>query len=132
MYLYPVEVVADMYVSRVGGCSPELDRGEIGINANAISSNTSLIAGESMARLRFFNSNRPFFLRKRYRIIGLEEHMEGYGLSKNGEVVFSELEYRSEFEGKEVIINAVEDFRIGDDLKSVVMAMREKLRHIKI
>ncbi len=132
MYLYPVEVVADIYMSRVGGCSSELERGEIGINANALYTNTSLIAGETLARLKFFESNKPFFLRKKYRIVGLEEHMEGYELSENGEIVFSESDYKKEFEGKGVIINAVEEFRIGDDMGKVVKAMREKIRNMEL
>jgi len=132
LYLYPVEVIADTYVSRVGGCSPELERGEIGININALTENTSLIAGESRARLKFFDTTTPFFLRKKYRIVGLEEHMEGYELSENGEVIFSEDEFREDFEGKEVIINAVEDFRIGDDMSEVVRAMRERIRSMEL
>ncbi len=132
MYLYPVEVIADTYVSRVGGCSAELGKGEIGININALTANTSLIAGESKARLKFFDSNYPFFLRRKYRIVGLEEHMDGYELSENGEVVFSEEEFQSEFEGREVIINAVEDFRIGDDMSKVIKAMRERIRNMEL
>ncbi len=132
MYLYPVEVVADTYVSRVGGCSPELSKGEIGINVNALTANTSLIAGESVARLKFFDSTYPFFLRKKYRIVGLEENMEGFEFSENGEVVFSESEYSEEYEGREVIINAVEEFRIGDDMSSVFKAMRERIRHMEL
>jgi len=132
LYLYPVEVLSDTYVSRVGGSSPELERGEIGININALTANTSLIAGESRARLKFFDTSYPFFLRRKYRIVGLEENMEGYEFSENGEVVFSESDYREEFEGREVIINAVEDFRIGDDMSEVVKAMRERIRHMEL
>ncbi len=36
MYRYPVEVIADMYLSKVGGYSYELDRNEIGINAKRL------------------------------------------------------------------------------------------------
>ncbi len=129
MYAYPLEVISDMYVSKVGGYSPELEEGEIGINANALSMNTSLIAGETVARIRFFDEAYPFFLRKTYRIVGLEEHNEGYEFSENGEVVFSEEEYREEYAGREVIINAVEDFRIGDRTE-IFRIIRERMRLI--
>ncbi len=129
MYAYPLEVISDMYVSKVGGYSPELEEGEIGINANALSMNTSLIAGETVARIRFFDKAYPFFLRKTYRIVGLEEHNEGYEFSENGEVVFSEEEYREEYAGREVIINAVEDFRIGDKTE-IFRIIRERMKLI--
>ncbi len=126
-YLYPFEVISDMYVSKVGGCSPDLDRGEIGINANALSMNTSLIAGETIARIKFFDTVYPFFLRKRYRIVGLEEYDEGYELSQNGEIVFSEQDYRDEYAGREVLINSIEDFRIGEDMNKIFKAMKDRI-----
>lgn len=118
MFAYPVEVMADVYISRVGGFSYELSGREIGINAKALEVNTSIIANETYARLRFFDEKPyPFFFRRRFRIVGLEENMEGYELSPNGEVVLpAELEDEfGDVVGREVVVNTVESFRIDDD-----------------
>ena len=90
MFAYPMEVVADVYVSKIGGFSCELSKGEIGINAKAWEVNTSIIANETYAKLRFFDERPyPYFFGRSFRIIGLEENMEGYEFSHNGEVVMS-------------------------------------------
>ncbi|RLI79319.1 hypothetical protein DRP05_04455 [Archaeoglobales archaeon] len=126
MYLYPKEIVSDIYVSRLGGFSYEMDRNEIGINAKAIEVNTSIIANETFAKLKFFNECKPYFLRETFKIVGIEEYMDCYELSKNGEVVLSE-ELEDKFgknEGKEVIINTVESFRIDGDYTKIIKAFR--------
>ncbi|AEA47456.1 hypothetical protein [Archaeoglobus veneficus] len=128
MYLYPKEILADTYVSKVGGFSSELDEREIGINALALSMNTSIIANETEARLRFFDDRPlPYFLRRSYRIVGLEENMDGFEASPNGEVVFSEKCELRDVEGRDVIINTVESFRIDGDYSSVVRALRRRV-----
>ena len=130
MFLYPREIIADTYLSRIGGFSSELDRREIGINAKAIEVNTSIIADETHARLKFFDEKPvPFFLKRTYRVVGLEEHMDGYEESSNGEVILS-AELEEEFEeyvGKNVIINTVESFRIDGDYSAVVNALRRRI-----
>jgi len=132
MFLYPREIISDTYVSKVGGFSSELDKREIGINALALSMNTSIIANETKARLKFFDEKpTPYFLKRRYTIVGLEEHMDGFEVSPNGEVVFSE-EVKDEkgmggIEGRGVIINTVESFRIDGDYSAVIRALRKRL-----
>lgn len=127
MYLYPKEIVSDMYVSKLGGFSYEMERDEIGINVKAIEVNTSIIANETFAKLRFFNERiKPYFLKETFRIVGIEEYMDCYELSKNGEIVlFEELEDKfGENEGKEVIINTVESFRIDGDYTRIINAFK--------
>ena len=120
MFDYPMEIATDLYVSKVGGFSPELERNEIGININAIYSNTSIIANETYAKIRFLGKTvRPYFFRKNYLIIGLEPNMEGYELSKNGEVVLPENMKEYDLIGREIIINIVETF-MKFDIYSVV------------
>jgi len=118
MFLYPQEIIADIYVSKIGGFSPELGKREAGINSKAIEMNTSIIADETYARLKFLDEKPyPFFLKKKYRIVGLEENMEGYEDSRNGEVVLS-TELQDELQdkiGSGVIINTVEMFRLGEN-----------------
>lgn len=130
MFLYPREIIADMYLSKIGGFSSGLDKREIGINAKALEVNTSIIADETHARLRFFDEKlTPFFLRRMYRVVGLEEHMDGYEESSNGEVVLSaELEDEfGKYRGKDVIINTVESFRIDGDYSSVARVLRRRM-----
>lgn len=127
MYLYPKEIVSDIYVSKLGGFSYEMERDEIGINMKAIEVNTSIIANETFAKLRFFGDiSKPYFLRKSFRIVGIEEYMDCYRLSRNGEVVLSE-ELEDEFgekKGKDVIINTVESFRIDGDYTKIINAFK--------
>ncbi|WP_456327350.1 hypothetical protein [Archaeoglobus sp.] len=131
MFAYPMEIATDMYVSKVGGFSPELEKNEIGINIEAIYSNTSIIANETYAKIRFLGeSAKPFFFRKSYRVIGLEPNMEGFECSQNGEVVFSESLAKTlgRYVGKEVIINTVETFRLNLDVISLVKKCLESQR----
>ena len=130
MFPYPKEIIADIYLSKIGGFSSELDKKEIGINAKALEVNTSIIADETHARLKFFDEKPvPFFLRRMYRVVGLEEHMDGYEESSNGEVVLSaELEEELErYRGKDVIINTVESFRVDGDYSAIAKALRRRM-----
>jgi len=123
MFAYPMEVISDIYLSKIGGFSCELSKKEIGINAKALEVNTYIIANETYAKLRFFDEKPyPYFFRRSFRIVGLEENMEGYEFSSNGEVVLS-AELEEEFKnivGKEVMINTVESFRIDYDYRNVI------------
>jgi hypothetical protein len=132
MFDYPIEIIADIYLSKIGGFSSELERNEIGINMRAIELNTSIIANETYAKIRFLNERaKPFFFRESYLIVGLEPNMEGYEFSQNGEVVFSESlkEVFEKYLGREVVINTVESFRL--DLTSLVRRCLESQREGK-
>ncbi|WP_456369566.1 hypothetical protein [Geoglobus sp.] len=131
MYPYPKEVVADIYVSKLGGFSEEIGEKEIGINNRAIEMNTSLIADESRIRLRFFGSReKPYFLKRSFRVVGIGENSGAYSLSRMGEVVLGR-EHQEELRdrvGSAVMLNAVESFRIDGDyssMKKAVQSMRE-------
>jgi len=121
MYPYPMEVVSDIYVSKIGGFSCELGSREIGINSKALEINTSIIANETYAKLRFFDEKPyPYFFRRSFRIVGLEENMEGYEYSLNGEVVLPADFEDENVVGREVMINTVESFRIDNDYGTVI------------
>ncbi|WP_456477917.1 hypothetical protein [Geoglobus ahangari] len=131
MYPYPREVVADIYVSKLGGFSEEIGEREVGINDKALEMNTSLIAEESRIKLRFFDSReKPYFLKKSFRVVGISHGSSAYRLSRMGEVVLGR-EHRDvlgERVGEAVMINAVESFRIDGDyssMKKAVQSMRE-------
>lgn len=130
MYLYPREIIADTYLSMVGGFSSELEKSEIGINAKALEVNTSIISNETRASIKFLDDRViPYFLRRKYTVVGLEEYMEGYEYSQQGEVVFS-TDLRKEFSeklGREVILNTVESFRIDGDFTKVIKALKQEM-----
>jgi hypothetical protein len=127
MYLYPAEIIADTYVSMLGGFSQEIDSKEVGININALFSNTSIIAGETEARLKFIDErNLPYFLRKPLTVVGIPHHSDAFELSQNGEIVLSE-DYTDKMRklvGKEVIINTVESFRIDGDYSLILKRLK--------
>lgn len=118
MFLYPQQVVAEIYISRLGGFSDELNKGEAGINIRAIQENTTIIADETVARLKFMEErSMPFFFRQQYLIVALDEQMEGYERSLNGELILS-AELQDNYGrniGSEVIINTIETFRFNED-----------------
>jgi hypothetical protein len=133
MFDYPIEIIADIYLSKIGGFSSELDRNEIGINMKAIELNTSIIANETTAKLRFFDEKiKPYFFKDSYLIVGLEPHMDGYEYSQNGEVVLSSdlEEVFSKYIGKDVLLNTVESFRVDGDYRSVIKAFAKRLAWI--
>ncbi len=123
MYKYPREIISDIYLSKVGGFSEELGKEEMGININAIYMNTSIIPDETFCRVKFFEEkSRPYFLKKKFRIVGIDESMRSYGMTKDGEVVFSR-EIKELFSGRvgeAVIINTVESFRFDGDYSNLV------------
>jgi hypothetical protein len=128
MYPYPVEVISETYLSKLRGFSESLSEREIGINARALLENTSVIIGETTAKLRFLDiREKPYFMKRSYRIVGLEEE-----LSPNGEVVMCEKEEEKfgEMIGKDVLINTVESFRIDGDFSEVVKAFIKYRRDI--
>jgi len=130
MYRYPVEVISDIYLSKVGGYSYELGESEIGINSRAIAMNTSLIPNETYVTLRFLNEKaKPYFFRKRFLVVGIEEHMDSYEMTKEGEVVLPDsLEEKAEV-GREVILNAVEFFRIDGDFSAILRVFLLRLEN---
>ncbi len=127
MYLYPKEILGDTYLTKLGGFSEEIGKNEVGINEKAIEMNTSLIQDESYVKLRFFEiKQKPFFLRKSFRIIGIPQEWNSFELSLNGEIVMAE-DYREELKkqvGKHLLINAVESFRIDGDYSSMSKAIK--------
>ncbi len=131
MYPYPKEILADTYVSKLGGFSHELEKQEIGINERALEMNTSLIGGVTRVRLKFFErKDKPFFMRKEFTVIPLTSYDSGVEFSKHGEVVMAE-EHRDSLRdeiGRAVVINSVESFRFDGDyssMKKAVESMRD-------
>lgn len=61
-------------------------------------------------------------MKKKFKIVGIEEDMESYEMTRDGEVVFSE-DVKEELKnkvGEAVIINTVESFRFDGDYSSLI------------
>jgi len=127
MYPYPREILADTYLSRLGGFNEEIGKREIGINSKAIELNTSLIVDETKVKLSFMDrKNKPYFLRGFFKVVAVEEHSSAYDLTKFGEVVLGE-EHKEKYirdVNKAVLINAVESFRLDGDYSSMKKAIQ--------
>ena len=129
MYAYPIEVLAETYVSKLGGFAEEVGRRELGINEEALHLNTSIIVGETEARIKILDEkNPPYFLRKSFRVVGLPP-----SLSPNGEVVLPEglRDKYERFVGKDVVLNTVESFRIDGDYFNVIKAIKKIENRLK-
>ncbi len=126
MYPYPKEILADTYVSRLGGFSLELEKDEIGINEKALEINTSIIGRVTKVRLKFLDrKEKPYFLKKEFTVIPLSPINSASEISRLGEVVMGE-EYREKLKeevGKAVVINSVESFRMDGDYSSMRKAI---------
>ncbi|MBE8540449.1 hypothetical protein [Geoglobus acetivorans] len=131
MYLYPKEIVADTYLSRLGGFSEEFARNEIGINEKAIEVNTSLIPDETKVKIRFLDEReKPYFLRPMFTVVSIPTGRRACEYSRDGEVVLSaeHAEVLGNRVGKFMVLNSVESFRIDGDYSSMekaVKSMRE-------
>ncbi|ABK14184.1 MAG: hypothetical protein H5T42_04510 [Methanothrix sp.] len=111
-YPYPIETLRHWYVTPVGGRSPELEPGELGLNREAIVENTDLIPFEDRVLLSRLEggSPRPLFARKYFRIVPLDRSKPD-ALSKSplGEAILpaSDNETGPIKVGEMVVINSV-------------------------
>jgi len=113
--VYPVEIISNLYLTKLGGFSSELSWNEVGINERAIRG-TSIVPGETLVRIRFMGSKPyPFFFRRVFRVVGIRPGMRSYSMTLNGELVMPEgmRERFGRFLGREVILNAVESLCLG-------------------
>lgn len=131
MFRYPVEIIGDTYLSKLGGFSSILEYREVGINEKAIEMNTSLIPEVSEVKLKFLDSkDKPYFLKKSFKVVSIDVNSKESRLSCDGEIVLSEKHKENfrDYIGKYVILNSVESFRIDGDYSSMekaVKSMRE-------
>ncbi|MEM2023011.1 MAG: hypothetical protein QXI31_04965, partial [Archaeoglobaceae archaeon] len=91
-----------------------------------------LIPNETFVTIRLFRGKiKPYFFKRRFLIVGVEENMDCYELTKNGEVVLSESLGETVEVGEEVIINAVEFFRVDGDYSNLLKAILCRLESLK-
>ncbi len=89
--------------------------------------NTSIIANETLATLKRFEEVRPYFLKRKFLVVGIEENMDCYEMTANGEVVLPEEMEGSMEVGSDVIVNTVEAFRIDGDYSNVIKAIKWRI-----
>jgi len=120
MFRYPVEIISDIYLTKIGGFSYELERSEVGINIKALQLNTSIIPNETYVTLKLFGDVTPYFLKNRFIVIGIDENMDCYKFTPSGELVLPESLREDVKIGDEVLVNATEFFRIDGDYSKLI------------
>lgn len=109
-YPYPIETLRHWYVTPVGGRSPELEPGELGLNREAIVENTDLIPFEDRVLLSRLEggSPRPLFARRYFRIVPLDRSKpDALSKSPRGEAILPDNETCPIKVGEMVVINSV-------------------------
>jgi hypothetical protein len=115
-YPYPVQTLRHWYVAPVGGFSPSLEPGQVGLCREALAENTDLVPFQdkvSLARL-YGDQPRPLFMRRLFQVVALDKSSaDALAKSTRGEVVLP-LEEASKRswpedlkEGEMVILNGV-------------------------
>jgi len=115
-YCYPVQTLKHWYVAPVGGFSPGLEFGQVGLCREALAENTDLVPFQdkvSLARL-WGDRQRPLFMQRLFQVVALDESSaDALSKSPHGEVVLPMEEPgkrvwpRDLREGDMVILNGV-------------------------
>lgn len=117
---FPVETLRHWYVTPFGGLSSELGLFQVGINREALETNTSLDPSTDRVRVTVLGRvRRPFLLDRFFEVVPLDErHPEALRRSPMGEAVLPEgddvLRSReSPAPGDDVVISSVASQRLG-------------------
>lgn len=113
-YPYPVEALRHWYLTPIGGQSPELEPGEIGLNREALAKNTHLVPFEDRVLISKLEGGKakPIFTRRFFRVVPLDEASpEALSKSPKGEAILP-LEERDTLSetfavGEIVVLNGV-------------------------
>jgi hypothetical protein len=117
---YPVETIRHWYVTPFGGFSAELGLFQVGINREALETNTSLDPELDRVRVTVIGRiRRPFLFDRFFEIVPLDErHPDALTQSPMGEAVFPEGDVvfrprESPHAGDDVVISNVASQRLG-------------------
>jgi len=117
---FPVETLRHWYVTPFGGMSVELEPFQVGINREALETNTSLDPSTDRVRVTVLGRvRRPLLLDRFFEVVPLDErHPEALRRSPMGEAVFPEGDdvFRprdSPHAGDDVVISSVASQRLG-------------------
>ena len=117
---FPVETLRHWYVTPFGGMSVDLEPFQVGINREALETNTSLDPSTDRVRVTVLGRvRRPLVLDRFFEVVPLDErHPEALRRSPMGEAVFPEGDdvFRprdSPHAGDDVVISNVASQRLG-------------------
>ena len=117
---FPVETLRHWYVTPFGGMSVELEPFQVGINREALETNTSLDPSTDRVRVTVLGRvRRPLLLDRFFEVVPLDEqHPEALRRSPMGEAVFPEGDdvfrpRESPHAGDDVVISSVASQRLG-------------------
>lgn len=131
---YPLSVSRGRYVTEVGGRSDALKKGQIGLHAEALSSNTDLERGDDVLVDPVGSSSggqsvpTPLFERDAYRVKALTDMNDTrlLAMSSDGEAVFSSEDPIEVREGEEVVLNSTVNNLPRDWVLKII---KDKLRN---
>jgi len=118
-YSYPVETLRHWYIAPIGGQSPDLGQGQIGLNREALADNTDLVPFEDRVSISRLDGGgrcpRPLFMKRFFQVVALDrKSKDALSKSPNGEVVFPKDEGKQKSEvigpfviGELVVLNGV-------------------------
>jgi hypothetical protein len=91
-YPFPVETLRHWYVAPIGGQSPDLEQGQIGLNRDALADNTDLVPFEDRVSISRLDGGeccpRPLFMKRFFQVVALDrKSKDALSKSPNGEVV---------------------------------------------
>ncbi len=117
---FPVETLRHWYVTPFGGHSPELELFQVGINREALETNTSLDPLTDRVRVTVLGQwRRPILFDRFFEVVPLDErHLDALLHSPMGEAVLPEADEvlrprESPQPGDEVVISSVASQRFG-------------------
>jgi hypothetical protein len=123
---FPVQTLRHIYVTPFGGFSPDLQPGEIGINAQALERNTDLEPWRDLVTIGKLEraSRIPFILKQLFRVVPVDQQMrDAWRKTLEGEAV---LPHERPGEREESVLL---ELARGDDLViNGVLAKRAGLR----
>ncbi len=89
-YPYPIETLRHWYVAPIGGCSFDLEPGQVGLNRDALTDNTDLVPFADKVSISRLDGDktRPLFIKRYFEVIALDRRsLDALSKSPNGEIV---------------------------------------------
>lgn len=108
-YPFPVETLRHWYVTPIGGQSPDLEQGQIGLNREALADNTDLVPFEDRVSISRLDGGgccpRPLFMKRFFQVVALDrKSKDALSKSPKGEVVLPKDEGKPKSEVSETFV----------------------------
>ncbi len=136
---YPFETLRHWYVTPFGGRSGELGPGQVGINAEALDQNTTLVPEQDRVLISLLgrSTRRPLYARDAFQVVALDVRLpDALQRSLHGEAVLPAEEawevvkrpYLQPHEGQALLLNSVAPRTFGMEPQEL---LAEALRRVR-